>query len=92
MPRADGGLGGVHFPLLSDLSHNISKDYGTFLSNFSFIFYLFLFKFIYFLGVLADAGFALRGTFIIDDKQVLRHVSINDTSVGRNVDEIYRLV
>ena len=42
--------------------------------------------------MLADAGFALRGTFIIDDKQVLRHVSINDTSVGRNVDEIYRLV
>ena len=37
-------------------------------------------------------GTALRGTFIIDGKGVLRHKSINDLSVGRNVDEVLRLV
>jgi len=36
-------------------------------------------------GVLNDAGLALRGTFLIDENQVLRHLSINDLSVGRNV-------
>lgn len=39
-----------------------------------------------------DAGVAMRGTFIIDAKGVLRHMSINDLPVGRNVDEVLRLV
>lgn len=42
-------------------------------------------------GVLIeDKGIALRGTFIIDDKGVLRHQSVNDLPVGRNVEEILR--
>lgn len=43
-------------------------------------------------GVLNDGGIALRGTFIIDDKQVLRHSSVNDLGVGRNVSEYLRLL
>ncbi|EGR29584.1 peroxiredoxin 2, putative [Ichthyophthirius multifiliis] len=43
-------------------------------------------------GVLLDSGIALRGTFIIDGKKVLRHSSINDLPVGRNVEEYLRLV
>lgn len=43
-------------------------------------------------GVLADGGIAYRGSFIIDDKQIVRHLSINDLPVGRNVDEYLRLV
>ncbi len=52
---------------MSDLSHQISKDY----------------------GVLLDEGIALRGTFIIDKNQVIRHIGINDLPVGRNVDEVF---
>ena len=40
----------------------------------------------------ADAGVALRATYIIDENGVLRHFSINDLPVGRNVDEVLRLV
>jgi alkyl hydroperoxide reductase subunit AhpC len=43
-------------------------------------------------GVLNDAGLALRGTFLIDDHQIVRHLSVNDLSVGRNVDEYLRLL
>jgi len=39
-----------------------------------------------------DAGVAFRGTYIIDKNQVLRHISISDLPVGRNVDETLRLV
>ncbi len=39
-----------------------------------------------------DAGVAFRATYIIDDKGILRHISINDLPVGRNVDETLRLV
>lgn len=42
--------------------------------------------------VLLDAGFALRGLFIIDRKGILKHMSVNDLPVGRSVDETLRLV
>ncbi len=44
-------------------------------------------------GVLKpEAGVALRGTFIIDPKSNVRWASVNDLSVGRNVDEILRIL
>lgn len=43
-------------------------------------------------GVLLDNGISLRGTFIIDGKSTIRHIGMNDLPVGRNVDEVYRLV
>lgn len=32
-PRKEGGLGNINIPLLSDLNHQISKDYGVFLED-----------------------------------------------------------
>lgn len=44
-------------------------------------------------GVLdEESGVPFRGLFIIDDKQNLRQVTINDLPVGRSVDETLRLV
>lgn len=67
----EGGLGKLNIPLLSDLTHKISLDYGVYLE---------------------DVGHTLRGLFIIDDKQVLRQITMNDLPVGRSVDETLRLV
>jgi peroxiredoxin (alkyl hydroperoxide reductase subunit C) len=45
------------------------------------------------LGVLhKQDGVALRATFIVDPQGVVRHVSVNDLSVGRNVDEVLRVL
>ncbi len=45
------------------------------------------------LGILhKEAGVALRATFIVDPEGVIRHVSVNDLSVGRNVDETLRVL
>jgi lipoyl-dependent peroxiredoxin subunit C len=45
------------------------------------------------LGVLHKSeGVALRATFIVDPDRVIRHVSVNDLSVGRNVDEVLRIL
>ncbi|MFZ4712228.1 MAG: peroxiredoxin [Bacteriovoracaceae bacterium] len=41
---------------------------------------------------LEGAGIALRGLFLIDDKNVIQHSTINNLSVGRNVEETLRLV
>lgn len=39
-----------------------------------------------------DAGAPLRGLFIIDPKGDLRQITCNDLPVGRNVDEVIRLI
>ena len=45
------------------------------------------------LGVLHKTeGVPLRATFIIDPEGIIRHVSVNDLSVGRSVDEVIRIV
>lgn len=44
------------------------------------------------LGILHKDGVALRATFVVDPQGVIRHVSVNDLSVGRNVDEYLRLL
>ena len=41
---------------------------------------------------LEDNGHTLRGLFIIDDRGVLRQITMNDLPVGRSVDETLRLV
>lgn len=43
-------------------------------------------------GVLNDEGISFRGLFIIDEKGILRQITINDLPVGRSVDETLRLV
>jgi len=44
-------------------------------------------------GVLKeDQGIAYRGTFLINPAGVVRWVSINDLPVGRNVDEVLRVL
>lgn len=45
------------------------------------------------LGVLhPQDGVALRATFIVDPQGIIRHVSVNDLNVGRNVDEVLRVL
>ena len=69
-PRTKGGLGGLSYPLVADLTKKISADY----------------------GVLLDGGIALRGTFLIDQKGIVRAMTINDLPLGRSVDETLRVL
>jgi peroxiredoxin (alkyl hydroperoxide reductase subunit C) len=65
-----GGIGEIGFPLVADITKNISRDY----------------------GVLFDDAVALRGLFLIDKEGIVRHSTINDLPLGRNVDEALRMV
>jgi peroxiredoxin (alkyl hydroperoxide reductase subunit C) len=45
------------------------------------------------LGILHKTeGVPLRATFVVDPQGVIRHVSVNDLSVGRSVDEVLRVL
>ncbi|KAJ3333112.1 NAD-dependent protein deacetylase sirtuin-2 [Blyttiomyces sp. JEL0837] len=73
-PRKEGGLGEMKIPLLSDVTKQISADYGVLIEKGD------------------DIGLSLRGTFIIDPKQVVRQITVNDLPIGRNIDETLRLL
>ena len=75
-PRTEGGLGRINYPLLADISKNVSRDYGVLVENPADGMY----------------GAALRGLFIIDGTGKIRAVQINDDAVGRSVDETLRLI
>lgn len=69
-PVEQGGIGAIDFPLVSDITKEISRDY----------------------GVLINDAVALRGTFIIDKTGIVRHATLNDLPIGRNVDETLRVI
>ena len=43
-------------------------------------------------NVLLPGGMALRGLFIINEAGVLKHITVNDLSLGRNVEEVLRVL
>lgn len=69
-PVNNGGIGRIKYPLVADLTKQISKDY----------------------DVLFGDSVALRGSFLIDGKGIIRHAVINDLPLGRNIDEMIRMV
>ena len=66
----NGGIGRVEFPLVSDITKSIARDY----------------------DVLLDDAVALRASFLIDADGTIRHAVINDLPLGRNIDEMLRMV
>ena len=73
-PREDGGVGKLDFPLLADLSKDISRKFNVLVENKDDEHY----------------GVTMRGTYIIDPQGVLRTFSINDEPIGRSIDETFR--
>ncbi|EQB40076.1 peroxidase [Sulfurimonas hongkongensis] len=69
-PVNEGGIGRIKYPLVADLTKQISRDY----------------------DVLFGESVALRGSFLIDGKGIVRHAVINDLPLGRNIDEMIRMV
>ena len=73
----DGGIGAVPFTLAADMSRKISKKYGI-LSKGGKSYY--------------PAGVSMRATFVIDQNGIVRHQVVNDEPLGRNMDEVVRIV
>ena len=43
-------------------------------------------------GVLLNESIALRGTFLIDKAGIVRHMEAGDPALGRNIDELIRVI
>jgi peroxiredoxin 2/4 len=73
----NGGIGAVNYTLAADMDHKICKAYGI-ESDGGDSYY--------------PSGAAMRATFIIDQKGIVRHQVVNDEPLGRNMDEVLRIV
>ena len=84
-PKDNAGIQGVTFPIVADNSKVISMNFGVLGGEYSFDNETRAWSF-------TGAPIAYRGTFLIDKEGIVRHESINDFPLGRNIDEYIRLV
>jgi peroxiredoxin (alkyl hydroperoxide reductase subunit C) len=80
-----GGIKGVTFPLVADLSKTIAENYDVLAGEWE---YDEDEDYVEFNG---DA-LAYRGLFLIDKQGVVRHQVVNDLPLGRSVEEALRMV
>ena len=83
--QKDGGIKGVKFPLVSDLSKTIAENYDVLAGEYDY-------DEDNDLSVFDGEPTAYRGLFLIDKQGVVRHQVVNDMPLGRNVDEAIRMV
>ena len=84
-PKDNAGIQGVTFPIVADHSKIVSLNYGVLGGEYSFDSNTRMWSF-------TGSPIAYRGTFLIDKEGIVRHESINDFPLGRNIDEYLRLV
>ncbi len=85
-PVEKGGIGPVSYPLVADLTKKIAADYDVLMNNET---------------VEDEDGekyhllggdVALRGSFLIDRDGVVQHQVVNNLPLGRNIDEMLRMI
>jgi peroxiredoxin 2/4 len=84
VPKEHGGIQGVTYPLVADSAKTIAHNYGVLAGDWNYNEQNQL--------IFEGAPIAYRGTFLIDKEGVVRHETINDFPLGRNIDEMIRLV
>ncbi|WP_127556173.1 peroxiredoxin [Saccharospirillum alexandrii] len=76
-PVNEGGIGPVRYTMVGDMDHSITKAYGV-ESEGGDSYY--------------PPGVAFRASFVIDKQGVVRAQHMNDEPIGRNIDELVRVV
>lgn len=76
-PVNEGGIGPVRYTMVGDMDHSITRAYGV-ESEGGDSYY--------------PPGVAFRASFVIDKQGVVRAQHMNDEPIGRNIDELVRVV
>jgi peroxiredoxin (alkyl hydroperoxide reductase subunit C) len=84
VPRTEGGIAGVAYPLVADATKTISANYDVLGGHFDYNEQ----------GEMTFVGspLALRGLFLIDRDGIVRHQVVNDGLIRREVDEALRVI
>lgn len=83
-PLKEGGIQGVKFPIVADVSKTIAENYDVLAGEYD----------VNEEGHTTFKGtpLAYRGLFLIDKEGVVRHQVVNDLPLGRSVNEAIRMV
>ncbi len=84
----NGGIGKVNYPLISDLDKSVARAYdvllgaepATVMTHDDEV------------ETSIGGGVTMRGSFLIDEDGTVRHALLNDLPLGRNIDEMLRMV
>ena len=84
----NGGIGKVNYPLISDLDKSVASAYdvllgaepATVMTRDDEV------------ETSIGGGVTMRGSFLIDEDGTVRHAVLNDLPLGRNIDEMLRMV
>ena len=88
MPINKGGIGKVSYPLVADLDKSIARSYDVLLGITPATVYTEDDE----TETSTGGGVSLRGSFLIDENGNVRHEIKNDLPLGRNIDEMLRLI
>ncbi len=83
-PREKGGIADVTYPLIADPAMTIARNYDVLGGDFEYNDN----DELHFVGTPQ----AYRGLFLIDRDGIVRHQLVNDTLLGRSVDETLRII
>ncbi len=84
MTKQQGGIKGITYPIVADVTKTISTNYGVLAGDYD----------VNEDGQLVATGpmIAYRGLFLIDKNGVLQHQIVNNFPLGRNVEEALRVI
>ena len=83
--RNKGGIKGITYPLVADLSKTIAENYDVLAGEYEYNEDDDEMEF-------KGEAQAFRGLFLIDKQGIVRHQVVNDMPLGRSVDEAIRMV
>lgn len=84
MPKKEGGIQGVKYPVVADTNKTISSNYDVLIGDYYWDDN----------GLMQANGelIAYRALFLIDKNGIVQHELVNNLPLGRNVDEALRMV
>ncbi len=84
MPKAQGGIQGITYPLVADTAKTISTNYDVLTGMYDYDEEG---------NLISDNELiAYRGLFLIDKDGIVQHQLVNNLPLGRNVDEALRIL
>ena len=84
----NGGIGNVQYPLLQDLDKSKARNYDVLVGATD----AYIETEDSMEATTLGGGDSLRGSFLIDEDGVVRHAVLNDLPLGRNIDEMIRMI
>ena len=83
-----GGIGNVKYPLVSDLDKSIARAYDVLLDSSPATVLINDEE----MDTSIGGNVTMRGSFLIDEEGIIRHAVLNDLPLGRNIDEMLRMI